>query len=334
MEAVLNGAPDIMPRDAPAVVTGAGGFVGRVVARKLARLGHVVRGGTRDGRDLGDGIQPCILDVTARESLTAALMGADSVVHCAYGGRAATVDGTANLLRAAAACGVRRVVHLSSIAVYGQASGMVREDSPTLAPAGSGYAHWKAAAEAACRAAKGVETVMLRPGIVYGADSEQWIKLPARRLRHESWGDLGEAGSGTANLVHVEDLAAACVAALHARGIAGEAFNIVGADTPSWRDYYRRIAVVLRRAELPPISLGAWRRRMYVGLSARLLVRAVPPLAHRLRESILLTPSPSELRLFGLAATYTGTKAEQRLGFEAAIGLDAGLADALGMVEA
>ncbi len=289
-----------------------------------------MRGGTRDGRPLGDGITPWRLDVTDPASLPAALHGVDAVVHCAYGGRAATVGGTRLLLEAACRAGVRRVVHLSSIAVYGAATGAVTEAAPLVPTEGRGYAHWKAAAERECRTLTGLEIAILRPAIVYGPGSEQWIEQPRRRLLSCDWGELGALGRGTANPVHVTDVAAACIAALDLPGAAGEAFNIAGCETLSWRDWYQRLGDGLGVGPLRQVSEAAWRGRAIVGLPLRAIARAIPATAPMLRSRILRSPSPSELQLFGLAATYPANKAALLLGWRPTVSLETGLRDALG----
>src|SRR5262249_8195098 len=112
-----------------ALVTGAQGFVGtrmlagltrrRVVARALVRRGMIPPWQPADGTERIRG------DVTDRASLQRAVAGCDLVFHCAYGGdslaeaRRINVDGTRNVLLAAAEAGVRRVVHLSTMAVHG-----------------------------------------------------------------------------------------------------------------------------------------------------------------------------------------------------------------------
>jgi nucleoside-diphosphate-sugar epimerase len=313
-------------------VTGAGGFIGGAVARALAtQPGWVVRGATRDGRILGAGIAACRLDVRDAASLEAALSGVDAVVHCAVGDRETTVEGTRTLLRVARACGVRRVVHLSSVSVYGDASGLVDEATPLVSPEGDGYAHWKSAAEAICRAAAqtGLEVVMLRPAIVYGPGSRLWITLPAKRVVSGVWGGLGEAGRGTCNPVHVRDLAEACRASIHAPVEAGEAFNIAGAATLSWAGWYDRLARGLGRPALPDLSPAVWRRRALAGLPFKALARVLPAAGRVFQRQILASPARIELALFALHATYPAARASARLGWSDHIGLDEGLVESI-----
>jgi nucleoside-diphosphate-sugar epimerase len=320
--------------DTNILVTGAGGFIGGAVVRALAAEPDLtVHGATRDGRALGDGILPCRLDVCDAASMTAALRGIDAVVHCAVGKRTTTVEGTQVLLRAARAAGVRRVVHLSSVAVYGGAAGTVDETADVVSPEGRGYANWKAATEAACAEAarSGLDVVILRPAIVYGPGSLFWIILPARRLLSGAWGALGEAGRGTCNPVHVTDVAAACLAAIRAAPANGtEAFNVSGRETLTWSAWYASLAAALGCPALREMSAAAWRRRTLAALPLLALARIVPAVRRIFAARLLIAPARSELTLFALAATYPADKAAARLGWQPRIGLDEGLADAVG----
>ena len=328
--------PDREARAARAtvLVTGAGGFIGTQVAYALAAQGGTrLRGATRDGRAVAPGVEPCRLDVLDEASVAGALAGVDAVVHCAVGDKAATIHGTRCLLRQAREAGVRRVVHLSSVSVYGAAHGVVDEATRLISPDGAGYAHWKAAAERACAeaaAADGLDVVTLRPAIVYGAGSRPWITTPAQRILRGVWGGLGAAGRGICNPVHVRDVAAACVAALAAPvGVRGQAFNIAGSERLSWAGWYDRIAEHVGRAPLRDVSPAAWRARALAGLPVKALALAMPSLKPMLQRAILASPARSELALFALDAVYPAGKAAGLLGWSPQITLAAGLAESL-----
>jgi nucleoside-diphosphate-sugar epimerase len=265
-------------------------------------------------------------------SLGASLSGVDAVVHCAVGDRDTTVEGTRTLLLVARQMGVRRVVHLSSVSVYGDAAGVVDEAAALVSAEGQGYAHWKSAAEAICReaAAAGLEIVMLRPAIVYGPGSRLWITLPAERVASGVWGGLGEAGRGICNPVHVRDLAEACRAALHAPVQAGgEAFNISSQETLSWASWYDRLAAGLGCPALRDVPPAVWRRRALAGLPFKALARVAPASGRLFRRQILASPARSELALFALQAAYPAAKAAARFGWAARTGLDVGLAESI-----
>ncbi len=299
------------------LITGAGGFIGGHVARHLsADPGLHVVAATRDGRDGSRRID-------LRGPLGSALDGIDAVVHCAVGDRGVTVDGTRALLAAAAAAGVRRFVHISSVAVYGAATGPVREDAATLDPSGAGYAAWKAAAEQACLAQPGIQTVRLRPAIVYGPGGTLWVSQMARRIRSGRWGSFGAAGEGTCNLVHVDDVAGAVAAALAAPGVDGQAFNVSGAEPITWNQWFARLAAGIGAPPLRAVAPAIWRARALAALPVKAAARLRPGLA---ADWLLGTPARSELTLFALRASYPVDAARAALGWSPAVGVAAGLA--------
>jgi nucleoside-diphosphate-sugar epimerase len=310
------------------LVTGAGGFIGAAVAAALAELPDaVVHGATRDGRALPAPVRPCRMDVLDAAAMARALAGMTGVVHCAVGNRRTTVDGTRLLLAAARAAGVRRVVHFSSIAVYGGAAGTVAESAPRVAPTRPGYAGWKVAAEASCAqaAAQGLEVVTLRPAIVYGPRSASWVELPARRLLSGRWGTLGTAGEGLCNLVHARDVAQAAVAAMTAPAAAGVAFNISAAPPITWNEWHRRLAEAMGLPKPDELPAGRLRRRALLALPAKAAAR----LLGRRPAWLLAAPSPGELRLFALQASYPSDLARRLLGWVPRVGLEEGLADSV-----
>ncbi|PZW40425.1 nucleoside-diphosphate-sugar epimerase [Humitalea rosea] len=311
------------------LITGASGFVGSAIARRLTRAGTGARifGATRDaGRALAAGVVPRVMDLRDPAGLPAALRGIDTVLHCAVGDRATTADGSGALFAAAARAGVRRVVHLSSISVYGDATGRVDEDRPLLSGSGRGYPHWKAAAEAHARAA-GIEVAILRPTIIYGAGSELWVGKMARRLATGAWGGFGAAGEGLCNLVHVDDVAEAAIAAIAAPLEGTEAMNISGPDIVTWNGWFRQLAAAMGRPAPPEISPATLWWRSLSGLLLKVLARLAPPLRAPLAQRILISPGPGELALFARRAIYPTDRARARLGWAPRIGLAEGLRD-------
>lgn len=166
------------------VVTGAGGFIGRVLVALLHQKGRNVLPVTRASlaRHSGSSESVDYADFARWREL---LDGADAVLHLAARAhvlreassdplaefRRANVTGTEQLLRAAIECGVRRFVFVSSIGVLGSDSGLVAfRASDTPRPV-EPYALSKWEAEqrvAACVAGTGTEAVIVRPPLVYG----------------------------------------------------------------------------------------------------------------------------------------------------------------------
>ncbi|MBP0447233.1 NAD-dependent epimerase/dehydratase family protein [Roseomonas sp. SSH11] len=304
------------------LVTGASGFVGGHVMRRLRGdpALHAIAG-TRDGRG---GSRP--LDLRSPDSILKALSGVEVVVHCAVGDRSVTVEGTRALLAAAAGADVRRVVHFSSISVYGDAPGLVTEDTPLIPASTPGYAGWKVAAEEACIAERKVETVRLRPTIIYGAGSTLWVAKMADRIQSGRWGRFGEAGEGTCNLVHVSDVAEAVAVAIAAPGAGGRAFNVNGAETMSWDEWFSRLGAAIGAPPLREIPPGRMRALSLLSLPIKAAARLRPGLA---ADWLLGAPARSEIALFGLKATYPTDAARAALGWVPRVGVEEGLRDSV-----
>jgi nucleoside-diphosphate-sugar epimerase len=333
------------------LVTGAGGFVGGWLceAFHLARWADVRAGvgrwtsAVRIARFPLE-IVPC--NVLKPAELDRALDGVDSVVHCArsYDARV-TVEGTRLLLDRARAAGVRRVVYLSSAAVYGDATGLVDETTSAQGEL-SPYARSKLEAEALCRdaAARGIEIVILRPTLIYGPFGETWTTAYANRLVSGRWRTLGAAGEGRCNLLYVGDLVRAIQRALTTPVEPGAVFNVNGPEIPSWNEYFERFNALLtgrplaaasaRKSRLdvalstPVRALGkyvlAHHRKLLIDLSVR--SATVKAALKRAETTLRMVPSPDEAKLFRLDATYSIARARAVLGFEPVTGLDRGLA--------
>lgn len=256
-----------------ALVTGAGGFVGRRMVARLANLGLHARGLVRRGvapARAERSVEWVRGDVTDPGSLAAAVADCDLVFHCAWGGttlaagRRINVEGTRAVVEAAAVAGVRRIVHLSTMAVHGvRLPPVLTEDAP-LCLRGEPYGVTKAEGEIeafARGAALGIEVVALRPTLVYGPGAPLWVLAYFERVQNEQVA-LIDGGRGLANLVYVDDLVEAMWLAATRSGVAGEALLISGAAPVTWREYLGHFAAMCGKP-LPP-SVSRWRAAVEV----------------------------------------------------------------------
>lgn len=294
------------------LILGGSGFIGSHVIKALAARGitaiappHRGVGGVQDSR---------CLDATDVDHLDEWVSQADAVVNC-VSGSAGTIRANARALFVAAARQRRapHVVYLSSMAVYGDASGVVREDAPVAGA--TAYAEAKLEAE---RLARGYgRAVVLRPGCVYGAGSRQWSQRIATLVSTGRLGDLGEGGAGRANLLHVQDLATAIVRLTLDTWQPGEAFNLAAPAPPRWNDYFRLLALRMG-VRLPHVA--PWRLMLEsrvvapalkavqiagsaLGLNSQALPEPLPPSLVRLfRQDIVLDASKAQ-SLLGLSFT-------------------------------
>ena len=224
-------------------LTGGTGFVGEAILARLIADGRAVRALTRS--DAGAerlavaGAQPVHGDILDPAGLTAAMEGCDVAYHVAgLNGFCLpdpselvrmNVTGTVNVVRAAGAAGVRRVVYTSSAATIGEAAGTIgREDSPHRGSFLSHYEHskWHAEREALATAADaGVELVSVNPASVQGPGRTRGT---AKLLLGYLNGTLKTVIDSRMSIVDVADCAEAHLRAETA-GVAGERYLISGA---------------------------------------------------------------------------------------------------------
>jgi nucleoside-diphosphate-sugar epimerase len=218
-------------------ISGGAGFLGLHLARKLIADGnevrsldlvplqepdldvHELRGDIRDEaacRELVDGAR-----ILVHAAAALPIRGSRDEI------RSVNVEGTLTLLAAAAEAGVRRVVFVSSTAVYGVPEKHPIEEDDTLEGVGH-YGESKIEAEEICRAfmRRGLDCVIMRPKTFIGPERLgvfeilfDWIH-DGRRIYV-----LGD-GSNRYQLLAVEDLVAAVVLAASKRAAAGETLNV------------------------------------------------------------------------------------------------------------
>jgi nucleoside-diphosphate-sugar epimerase len=217
-------------------ISGGAGFLGLHLARRLLADGHDVR--TLDVIPLDDAelegsVDELRGDIRDRDSVGRLAQGADVFVHAAAALpiqasrgsiRSVNVGGTENVLRAAGDAGARRVVFISSTAVYGVPEKHPIEEDDPLVGVGS-YGESKIDAEGLCRVAA-VETTIVRPKTFIGPERLgvfeilfDWIR-EGRRIY-----TLGK-GHNRYQLLAVEDLVDAVVRAAAEPAAARETFNI------------------------------------------------------------------------------------------------------------
>jgi 2-alkyl-3-oxoalkanoate reductase len=236
------------------LVLGASGFIGRRVVAGLAATdwAQPIAAVRRHSAQPAIAGEQRVVEATSSASIGEALAGVGAVVNCVATDPGKIVPVTRALLEAVAksAPGIR-VAHLSTMAVYGSSVGLLDETASLKGDQGD-YSAAKVAAEAV--AAEHPRTVIFRPGIVYGPESSQWSARIAEYLLARRLGDLGAAGDGYCNLVHVDDVAAAIVSALRNSAVDGHVFNLANPALPTWNEYLIRYARALRAVPVRRIS--------------------------------------------------------------------------------
>jgi dihydroflavonol-4-reductase len=302
--------------EAPVLVTGGSGFVGRALLDRLVADGRRVRALVRNDA-AGDalaaaGAEPVRGDVLDPPSLAAAFRGCERAFHvagvnamCLRDPRPmirANVDGTANVVRAASSAGVRRLVVTSSAAAIGEAPGTIgREDSPHRGSYLSRYERSKHLAERtafALGADLGVDVVCVNPSSVQGPGRTHGS---ARLLLELVRGRLPAVVETTISLIDIRDCTDGHVLA-EARGAPGERYLLSGVtvSTREAVDLLRRVWGRPGRVRWIPTSLA--RAGGAVAEAAGVVLRRDVPVCREAVRTILH------------GHRYDGTRAERELG--------------------
>lgn len=260
-------------------IIGASGFIGTravevLYLNHIAKVRPVVRSYSSLSRLARFDLDCRMSAITDPISLELAFAGCDSVIHTAVGDARVMVDSVVATYQAAQRAGVKRIVYLSSTAVYGLAP-LPGTDETSLLNSKQQFAYCKAKVIAEQRLVqlrqKGdVEIVILRPGIVYGPRSNNWTAGIANSLLNKQ-AYLVNNGEGICNLVYVDNVVDAICLALTADTslVDAEAFLIVDDQVVTWFDLYQSIASSLGidmnsvyrvcQAELDLVLKRTWR---------------------------------------------------------------------------
>ena len=305
------------------LVTGATGFIGGRLAERLATEEGASVTGT--GRDLSKvpflreaGVNMQSVDLLDEVGMAKVVAGQDVVFHVAawlgsHGqpqqAEAFNVQATLNLIRLAAAHGVKRFVHTSSIAVYGlPTQPVITEDTP-FSDQTDLYGRTKAAGERQALALAqelGLELTVIRPGMVYGPRAIGW-SVRMLQLVQKGVPVIYDGGRGHAYPIYIDNLIDGMVLAATQPGAVGEAFNFSdpAITFKEWFGYYGQMC------GREPRSLPLFLARSLVILN---------DLFH-----LNLPLTRERLNYFLVRAEFPTTKAQQRLGYQPRVPIAEGM---------
>ena len=259
------------------LVTGATGFVGSHLCRRLVDRGHRVTAFHRPSSDLsilGDlAIRTVSGDITDAESVARAVEGHEAVIHAAAHlthwppgdtiHERVNVAGTRILAAACVHGGVRRLVHISSVAAVGLPEDKghpADETRPFNLENRSLHYHLskrRAENEVLAAVREGLDTVIVNPGSICGAHRGYFRggEVCAQVLRSR----VVPYFLGGRNVVHVDDVVDGVESALH-RGRIGERY-ILGGENLTWRRMAEIAADIYQLKPIfvpvPPLVTGA-----------------------------------------------------------------------------
>ncbi|MGA0539732.1 complex I NDUFA9 subunit family protein [Neotabrizicola sp. VNH66] len=229
-------------------IYGGSGFVGRYIARRMAKLGWRVRVAVRRPNEAlfvkpygaPGQVEPVLCNIRDDASVRAALRGADAVVNCVgtfdrFGKNnfdAVQAEGAGRVARLAAAEGVETLVHLSAIGA--------NAESP------ANYARTKGEGEAAVLAAFPA-AVILRPSVIFGSGDGFFNKF-ASLARLFPVLPLPHAGTKL-QPVYVDDVAEAAVAAITGTASPG-IYELGGPEVLSLKEAMHRMLSTIQRRRL------------------------------------------------------------------------------------
>jgi dihydroflavonol-4-reductase len=254
------------------LVTGGTGFLGSHLLRKLVNVGEPVRALYRSKipsqlQDIQDKVEWVIGDVLDVCALEDAMVGIDKVYHCAavvsfHPGNhtqmmKVNVEGTANVVNMAIDAGVKKLVHVSSVAAIGRAKGNGVIDEGCEWQEGknnSQYAVSKYLAEMEVwRAiAEGLEAAIVNPSIILGGGF--WEDGSGMLIKN-AWKEFPFYTEGINGFTDVEDVATVMIHLMESE-IKGQRF-IISADNWKYRDLFNEMAVQLGKKP-PHIAVKPW----------------------------------------------------------------------------
>jgi len=310
-------------------VTGASGFIGRNVVKRLKDNYELTLLLPPEESSIGLGDQNIVRgDITRSRSLAGLIKGHDTVIHMAgaVGHQSwrnclsINVDGSRNVIRQAAKAGVIRFIHMSSVSVYGRIPEIkITEDQP-LKKIRDPYGDSKIIAENLVRryAEKNrIDLTVLRPTAVYGEGDNKFLPKLIENLKTGKFRIMGD-GSQEVDLVNVVDVAEAVYLSLLRPESIGQTYNIANVKNPSWNRFLREISAEL---ELPYNNKHISYKMAYrvAGLMEFFSVFSNKP--PRL--------SRYTVRLVGKQYNYSIEKASKELGFEPSIKLIEGMKECI-----
>lgn len=309
-------------------VTGASGFTGSYLARRLLADGNQVRVMVRRTEDAArfaaegmEVVEGDIRDVDAHQEL---VDGAGVVYHIAAMFREAKFpeseylavnrDATLQLAQAAQTAGVRRFVHCSTIGVHGDIEHPPGDEESPFQP-GDPYQRTKLAGEQAVRAfgdSNPLEVVVVRPASIYGPGDLRLLKL-FRMIHKGRWFVLG-SGDALFHLVYVEDLVDGFIRAAHTEGVDGEVFIVAGGEAVSQNELASRIARIMGVRDRFP-HFPAWPFQVLGSVVETVCVplRIDPPIYRR------------RVDFFTKSRSFKIDKAERMLVYQPRVSVDEGL---------
>ncbi len=310
-------------------VTGATGFTGGALAKRLRSDGHEVVALVRPSSDtsslLEAGVECVVVDLQDAAAIGRVFAQAEitAVFHIAAAYRteladeseffAVNVDATRALLQATKDAGIERFVHCSTVGVQGAIEDAPASEDYRMNP-GDHYQESKLEGEKVALefASAGLGVSVVRPVGIYGPGDTRFLKL----FRAINKGVFLMIGSGKTlyHLTYIDDLIDGMLLAASHKDAIGQVFTLCGPEYTDLNELVRRLANVLQKPT-PKLRIPAWpvvwAAHVCDWICKRLGVQA--PLY------------PRRVEFFLLDRAFTEAKARDLIGYHPRIKLDTGL---------
>jgi nucleoside-diphosphate-sugar epimerase len=253
------------------LVTGANGFIGSNLVRRLIQEGNKVRALVRKTSDLSflkeTSAELVFGDITDIQSLDAAIRGVDKVYHVA--GLAAdwgpyekfekiNLQGTINVAECAEKHSVKKLVYISTVAFHGFGKINMNEESPPakdLIP----YAKTKYLAEMwlwQFAGSSSIKVTAVRPGNVYGINDRTFMQKYLDALTSGKFAQIGRGKSKTCP-VYIENLIDIIILAGNSPSADGEAFIATDGLGIDWNTFNSKLSIAAG-LKMPSASIPYW----------------------------------------------------------------------------
>lgn len=283
------------------LVTGATGFVGSRLCERLKlqyKLPYraFVRNFTNAARIARMDAEMVSGDLNDPQSIRRAIDGCDAVIHLAHSEDKTAPRETKNLLAVCMEAGIKKFVHMSSMAVYGPnpKPECAVESTAVVGRYGEAYSDSKAAVEHLVQDAvrrQGFPAAILRPTIIFGPYSPFVLAVIADANNGEV--SLIDGGSGVCNAVYIDDVCDATYAALHSEDAVGKPCVICADHAISWKEFILAFAnMVTPPPNISNVSSGKARQDLDARPTLRSNIRAMAKLvmSPEFRDQVAAVP--------------------------------------------